>query len=116
MQSLSDRYATHHEGWKALTHHEGWKALWLAVAGVLAITMTWDVLMLSLDGISDCVGKNKPATEKKTATKLSGGRSNNEDRVRCQKNAAPNGRLAWSVTSCFLGTDSCSHRPSVAHL
>jgi hypothetical protein len=61
MQSLSDRYATHHEGWKALTHHEGWKALthhegwkalWLAVAGVLAITLTWNVLMLSLNGIS----------------------------------------------------------------
>jgi hypothetical protein len=52
MQSLSDRYATHHEAWKALTHHEGWKALWLAVAGVLAITLTWNVLMLSLNGIS----------------------------------------------------------------
>jgi hypothetical protein len=28
--------------------HEGWKALWLAVAGVLAITLTWNVLMLGL--------------------------------------------------------------------
>ena len=43
MQSLSDHY---------VTHHEGRKALWLAVAGVLAITLTWNVLMLSLNGIS----------------------------------------------------------------
>ena len=32
--------------------HEGWKALWLAVAGVLVITLTWNVLMLGLKGIS----------------------------------------------------------------
>jgi hypothetical protein len=28
--------------------HEGWKALWLGVAGVLAITLIWNVLMLGL--------------------------------------------------------------------
>ena len=33
-------------------HHEGWRALWLAIAGVMAITLTWNVLMLSLNGIS----------------------------------------------------------------
>jgi hypothetical protein len=43
MQSFSDRYAT---------HHEGWRSLWLAIAGVMAITLTWNVLMLSLNGIS----------------------------------------------------------------
>jgi hypothetical protein len=32
--------------------HEGWKALWLAVAGVLAITLTWNVLMLGLHEFS----------------------------------------------------------------
>ena len=32
--------------------HEGWKALWLAVAGVLAITLTWNVLVLGLHGFS----------------------------------------------------------------
>jgi len=31
---------------------EGWRALWLAIAGVMAITLTWNVLMLSLNGIS----------------------------------------------------------------
>jgi hypothetical protein len=33
-------------------HHEGWRTLWLAVAGVMAITLTWNALMLSLNGIS----------------------------------------------------------------
>jgi hypothetical protein len=33
-------------------HHEGWRNLWLAIAGVMAITLTWNVLMLSLNGIS----------------------------------------------------------------
>jgi hypothetical protein len=33
-------------------HHEGWRTLWLAIAGVMAITLTWNVLMLSLSGIS----------------------------------------------------------------
>ena len=30
---------------------EGWRTLWLAIAGVMAITLTWNVLML-LNGIS----------------------------------------------------------------
>jgi hypothetical protein len=34
------------------SHHEGWRTLWLAIAGVMAITLTWNVLMLSLNGIS----------------------------------------------------------------
>jgi hypothetical protein len=33
-------------------HHEGWRALWLAIAAVMAITLTWTVLMLSSNGIS----------------------------------------------------------------
>jgi LPS sulfotransferase NodH len=33
-------------------HHEGWRTLWFAIAGVMAITLTWNVLMLSLNGIS----------------------------------------------------------------
>ena len=33
-------------------HYEGWRTLWLAIAGVMAITLTWNVLMLSLNGIS----------------------------------------------------------------
>jgi len=33
-------------------HHEGWRTLWLAIAGVMAITLAWNVLMLSLNGIS----------------------------------------------------------------
>jgi hypothetical protein len=33
-------------------HHEGWRSLWLAVAGVMAIMLTWNVLMLSVNGIS----------------------------------------------------------------
>jgi len=31
---------------------EGWRSLWLTIAGVLAITLTWNVLMLGLNGIS----------------------------------------------------------------
>jgi hypothetical protein len=31
---------------------EGWRALWLAIAGVLTITLTWNVLMLSFNGVS----------------------------------------------------------------
>jgi hypothetical protein len=31
---------------------EGWRTLWLAIAGVMAITLTWNVLMLSLSGFS----------------------------------------------------------------
>jgi hypothetical protein len=30
----------------------GWRTLWLAIAGVMAITLAWNVLMLSLNGIS----------------------------------------------------------------
>jgi hypothetical protein len=33
-------------------HQEGWRTLWLAIAGVMAITLTWNVLMLSLNGVS----------------------------------------------------------------
>jgi hypothetical protein len=40
---------------------EGWRALWLAIVGVMAITLTWNVLMLSLNGISYWVA----ATNKK---------------------------------------------------
>jgi hypothetical protein len=32
--------------------HERWRTLWLVIAGVVAITLTWNVLMLSLKGIS----------------------------------------------------------------
>jgi hypothetical protein len=31
---------------------EGWRTLWIAIVGVMAITLTWNVLMLSLNGIS----------------------------------------------------------------
>jgi hypothetical protein len=53
---------------KFKSHHEGWRTLWLAIAGVMAITLTWNVLMLSLNGISYWVATNKPAAEKKKAT------------------------------------------------
>ena len=33
-------------------HPEGWRTLWLAIEGVMAVTLTWNVLMLSLNGIS----------------------------------------------------------------
>jgi hypothetical protein len=33
-------------------HHQGWRTLWITIAGVMAITLTWNVLMLSLKGIS----------------------------------------------------------------
>jgi hypothetical protein len=53
MQVLSDRYATQIINAEKLeAHHEGWRTLWLAIAGVMAITLTWNVLMLSLNGIS----------------------------------------------------------------
>jgi hypothetical protein len=51
-------------------HHEGWRTLWLAIAGVMAITLTWNVLMLSLNSMSYWVATNKSATGKKKATKL----------------------------------------------
>jgi hypothetical protein len=53
MQVLSDQYATqivNNEKFEG--HHEGWRTLWLAIAGVMAITLSWNVLMLSLNGFS----------------------------------------------------------------
>ena len=48
---VPDRYATQiAERFEA--HHEGWRTLWFAIASVMAITLTWNVLMLSLNGIS----------------------------------------------------------------
>jgi len=32
--------------------HEGWRALWLAIAGVMVVMLIWNVVMLSLNGIS----------------------------------------------------------------
>ena len=32
--------------------HEGWRALWVAIAGVMAIMLIWNVVMLSLNGLS----------------------------------------------------------------
>jgi hypothetical protein len=32
--------------------HEGWRALWLGIAGVMVIMLIWNVVMLSLNGIS----------------------------------------------------------------
>ena len=32
--------------------HEGWRALWFTIAGVMAVMLAWNVLMLSLNGIS----------------------------------------------------------------
>jgi len=37
---------------KFKSHHEGWRTLWLAIAAVMAVMLTWNVLMLSLNGIS----------------------------------------------------------------
>jgi CHASE1-domain containing sensor protein len=34
------------------SHQEGWRSLWLAIAGVIAIMLIWNVVMLSLNGIS----------------------------------------------------------------
>ena len=33
-------------------NQEGWRALWLTIAGVMAIMLTWNVLIVSLNGIS----------------------------------------------------------------
>jgi hypothetical protein len=58
MQTLSDRYATQFLKAEVINteefedHHEGWRTLWLAIAGVMAITLTWNVLMLSLNAMS----------------------------------------------------------------
>ena len=32
--------------------HEGWRAFWLAIAGVMVVMLIWNVVMLSLNGIS----------------------------------------------------------------
>jgi len=53
MQAHSDRYATqiiNADRFEA--HHDGWRTLWFAIAGVMAITLAWNALMLSLNGIS----------------------------------------------------------------
>ena len=53
MQVLSDRDETqiiNADEFEA--HYEGWRTLWFAIAGVTAITLAWNVLMLSLNGIS----------------------------------------------------------------
>ena len=58
MQTLSDRYGSQFLESEAInvekfeSHHEGRRTLWLAIAGVMAITLTWNVIMLSLNGIS----------------------------------------------------------------
>jgi hypothetical protein len=53
MQVHSDRYATQIMNVEKFEdQREGWRTLWLAIAGVMAITLTWNVLMLSLNGIS----------------------------------------------------------------
>ena len=53
MQAHSDRYATQIvKAEKLEAHHEGWRTLWIAIAGVMALTLAWNVLMQSLNGIS----------------------------------------------------------------
>jgi hypothetical protein len=53
MPAHSDRYATQIvKAEKLEAHHEGWRTLWFAIAGVMAITLAWNVLMLSLNGTS----------------------------------------------------------------
>jgi LPS sulfotransferase NodH len=52
MQVHSDRYATITSAEKFEAHREGWRTLWFAIAGVMAITLAWNVLMLSFNGIS----------------------------------------------------------------
>ena len=53
MQAHSDRYATQIvRAEKFEDHHEGWRTLWFAIAGVMGIKLAWNVLMLSLNGIS----------------------------------------------------------------
>jgi hypothetical protein len=37
---------------KVESQQEGWRTLWLAIAGVMAITLIWNVLVLSLNGMS----------------------------------------------------------------
>jgi hypothetical protein len=58
MQTFWDRHGSQFLRSEAMnaekfeSHYEGWRTLWLAIAGVIAITLTWNVLMLSLSGIS----------------------------------------------------------------
>jgi hypothetical protein len=53
MHANSDRYATQIvKAEKLEAHHERWRTLWIAIAGVMAITLAWNVLMQSLNGIS----------------------------------------------------------------
>jgi hypothetical protein len=52
MQVHSDRYATIMDAEKFEARHGGWRTLWFAIAGAMAITLTWNVLMLSMNGIS----------------------------------------------------------------
>jgi LPS sulfotransferase NodH len=53
MQVHSDRYAMQTINAEKLeAHHEGWRTWWFAIAGVMAITLAWNLLMLSLNGIS----------------------------------------------------------------
>ena len=51
MRTFSDRYATQIINTENFDGH-GWRTLWFAIAGVMAITLAWNVLMLSLNGIS----------------------------------------------------------------
>jgi len=53
MQVHSARYAaqiTNVEKFEG--HRDRWRTLWLAIGGVMAITLTWNVLILSLNGIT----------------------------------------------------------------
>jgi len=53
MQVHSDRYATQIvKAEKLEAHHEGWRTLWFAIAGVMAITLAGNGLMLSFSDIS----------------------------------------------------------------
>jgi hypothetical protein len=53
MQVHSDQCATQIvRAEKFEAHHDGWRTLWFAISGVMAITLAWNVLMLSLNGIS----------------------------------------------------------------
>ena len=35
---------------KLNSYDEGWRTLWLAIAGGMVITLTWNLLILSLNG------------------------------------------------------------------
>jgi hypothetical protein len=67
MPVLSDRYATQIVRAEKLEgHDEGWRTLWLAIAGVMAITLGWNVLMLSLNGISYWIATSDVEHEDRT--------------------------------------------------